>query len=384
MNEKYKPGKAGSKAPVILVALDWYNRDLHRGIARWARESGCSLDASAQHSMDFRDIRADGIITLFAGAPPLRRLLKTTELPVINIGGDSRAGDLPGVSIDHVACGRAIAAHFLDRRFRHFAACVRGKPSEKSRVASFASEVTAAGFTCTTVCAADAETTVRKIGLRRWFAKRLKALPKPLAVMAQNDDAALVVLDACLLAGLRVPEEVAVIGCDNDALVCETARVPLSSLDPGLEGCGYEAGVLMARRLKGEAVSGVVELPPVGVVVRASSDMVAIEHGGVARAYHYISEHYRDPGVRLGDVARAAGLSVTGLNLAFKRTLHRTAGEQLRNMRFDAARQLLLHTRMPLQEVATSCGYRDERHLRDAVKRETGKSPRDWRASEKR
>ena len=375
--------KKGGKAPVILVALDWYNRDLHRGIARWAREAGCSLDASAQHSMDFRDIRADGVITLIAGGAPLRRLIKKTELPIINIGGDSRAGDLPGVSIDHVACGKAIAAHFLERRFRHFAACVRGRPGAKSRVTAFRSDVEAAGFTCTTLCAADAETTVRRQGLRRWFAKRLKSLPKPLAVMAQNDDAALMVLDACLLAGLRVPEEVAVIGCDNDALVCESARVPLSSLDPGLEACGYEAGRLMGRRLEGEHITGVRELPPVGVVVRASSDMVAIAHQGVARAYHFISENFRDPGVRLDDVARAAGLSVTGLNLAFKKALHRTAGEQLRTMRFDAARQLLLHTRLPLQEIATSSGYRDERHLRDAVRRETGKSPREWRREKK-
>ncbi|MCE5280018.1 MAG: substrate-binding domain-containing protein [Planctomycetaceae bacterium] len=280
------------------------------------------------------------------------------------------------VLVDNKAAGRMAAESLLGRGFRHLAFVGgSGHPECKQRLEGFLQAARKGGA----AVIEDAFLSSQRHDALA-LGRRIAALPRPLGIMGFSDGTARMVVDACGLAGLAVPEEIAVIGMGNDPVICESSSVPLSSVCVDYHQYGYQAARLlddlMCRR---RVVKRPVLIEPSGVAERQSTDILAVPDVRVARALRHIWQDYTNPRLGVGDIAAAAGMSVSALNNAFKLHLGTPVGWQIRHKRFSHAMDLLAGSQYKVHEIAAACGYRDEHHLRSTLQAQTGLSPRAWR-----
>lgn len=372
----------------MLLLLDWYSRSYHSGVARYAREAGWVLNAYSAHIRPgefIPDWRGDGILAMVHNEEPTGVFCREANVPAVDLAWQCPGMNFPRVLHDNHAHGKLAAEHFIQRGFRHFAFRGEKNPlwSEEERFAGFSTHLADHGYHCHRLRWNGAG---RRSGAtprqhQQALAESLKELPTPLAVMAHNDDSGVAVIDACLNAGLLVPEQVAVVACDNDELICNFAPVPLSSVDPDLERQAYEAAKLLDQLMSGKRPPRKPKrTPPKGVVVRQSSDIMAVEHVEVAKALRFIWEQYGDALMGVDDVVAATTLSKTGLNKAFQRHLKCPIGEEIRRIRLERAKALLRETPpMSVAAIAAACGYGSDKHLRDSLRRYEGAAPSEWR-----
>jgi LacI family transcriptional regulator len=207
----------------------------------------------------------------------------------------------------------------------------------------------------------------------------LNALPKPAAVFAFHDALAHRLADACRDAGLRVPEDVAVLGCLNDEFLCTAAHPPLSSVSVPLPALGYEAARVLDALMGGAPAPARIELPPLGVVTRRSTDPAAVADPDLAAALRFIRERCTD---RIGvkDVTAASGLSRSSLERRFRAALGRSPLAELLRERVDRAKHLLAETDLSVKEIARTAGFHDARHLSVTFRQKAGVSPVKFRA----
>lgn len=208
-------------------------------------------------------------------------------------------------------------------------------------------------------------------GLKAW----LEGLPKPVGIMACNDSRGRLVLDACRQLGLRVPDEAAVIGVDNDDLICELAQPPLSSILQGTEQIGFEAASLLDQLMRGQRRKPThVTVSPSCLVPRQSSDMVAIDDPIVSRALRFIREHGTRP-INVSDIVRHVEVSRSTLETRFKHHTGHTVHEEVQRVRLDAAKRLLTSTALPLHVIAERVGYSSVQYMSAVFRRELGHPP---------
>jgi LacI family transcriptional regulator len=204
-------------------------------------------------------------------------------------------------------------------------------------------------------------------------------LPKPVGVMACRDDQGLRLLDACRRAGVLVPDQVAVLGVDNDDIQCHMATPPLTSIDLNPEHVGYEAAALLERLMDAKPPpAGPVLLPPRAVVMRQSTDVVAVDDPEIAAALQYIRRHACD-GLRVAELLARLPLSPSVLERRFRALLGRSPKAEISRVQLERARQLLAETDLPLDAVAEKAGLRDARYLCDVFARKTGMTPGAYR-----
>ena len=211
--------------------------------------------------------------------------------------------------------------------------------------------------------------------MHRWLVKTISQLPKPLGVMVTADDQALRLLRACDEADLSVPEEVAVLGCDNDPLICDNAPVPLSSVDNDWEGLGYEGAKLLDGLMDGKrAPREPILIAPKGVVMRMSTNIMAVPDANAARALRFIWEKHQQP-IGTREVAEASGLSRRALERSFRKHIGCSVGEEILKCRIEHAKKLLLETDLKAHEVAEQAGFSGIVHFSQAFNRITGIRP---------
>jgi len=197
--------------------------------------------------------------------------------------------------------------------------------------------------------------------------------------MAANDKAARHVLEACQAGGIRVPEDIAVVGVDNDEMLCRLSTPPLSSVEQGAQRIGFQAATLLDRMMSGRGVRRRKHvIPPEGLVLRRSSDIIAVEDEDVAAALKLIQAQACD-GIKVQDVARAAAVSRSQLDRRFKKLLGRTIHDEIRRIRIEQARRLLAETSLPLKQVALRCGFRTVQHLTELFHQFVGTTPAIYR-----
>jgi LacI family transcriptional regulator len=208
-----------------------------------------------------------------------------------------------------------------------------------------------------------------------WIKRELPKLPLPIGLMAQSDHRASYLISACEALGLAIPEQVAVIGVDNDEHACEFASVPISSVDCDRERLAYEGASLLGRLMAGARTPRKpLKITPLGVVVRRSSDIFAVAHRAVARALHFIREHYRES-IGVDDVIRASRLSRCGLYRAFQKNVGRSVGEEIDRQRVDHAKKMLAESDEKLYRIARECGFSGAEHFTRVFHRVTGGTP---------
>ncbi len=361
-----------------------YGRGLLRGVIRYQRERGPwslyfqPLGLRELPSRWLRDWRGDGILVR-ADDRRMADAVAASGVPAVELRFALPGLDFPCVGIDNRAIVELAIRHLCERGFRQLAFC--GLPRRQNVVVDYRGQMFAelakkAGVGVHIFpagSASDWETEQQRI--RQWIV----GLPRPLGVLAGNDDRGLQVLDACRRAAVRVPDEAAVIGVDNDPFLCELATPPLSSVDVGAERAGYEAAALLDRLMAGKKVSKRrLFLPPVGVVVRQSTDVMAIADQELAAVIRSIRDRACE-GLRVDDVLAQSSLSASTMQRRFKALLGHTPKEEITRVQIERAKQLLAHTDMPVADVATRCGFAQPKRFTTVFHGKVGTSPRAFR-----
>ena len=215
--------------------------------------------------------------------------------------------------------------------------------------------------------------------VHRELASWLAGLPRPLGLMACNDVRACHVLEACRTIGARAPEDIAVIGVDNDESICNFTDPPLTSVDQGSQAIGYQAALLLDQLMSGRKVAlGKHTVEPAGVVTRQSTEILAIADADVAAALRFVREHASEQ-IGLVDVLQATGTASSTLRRRFSEVLGRTITDEIRRVRIEQAKRLLLSTDEPLKHIARQTGFSSAQHMATVLRKHTGMTPSDIR-----
>lgn len=365
----------------VLVTLGWYDPRFFAAIGRFAREANWHLAMrSMVEGSAPEDWKGDGMLINDSATRRLERsaLVQARKQPTVLFGVNHNAIDAPSVQEDNDACGRLAAHHFLERGHRHFAwfGIQRGRV-ESQRRDGFAKALREAGQQCTLLEWEKQRGKARDTwsNCRRWLAERLRALPKPLALFVLDDLLAADTIEVCLDHGLRVPEDVAVMGAGNIELACECSRVPISSVDLNMYETAYRAAQMLEQLMSGRKLRQRTEIIPLNQVVpRASTDTVAVSSPSVLRALEFITGEM-DRNIGVADLARAAGVSRRSLHDHFLRELRVSPARHLLLQRLDRAKQLLAQTDLKVGEIARQCGFATLRNIHRCFVRELGITP---------
>lgn len=375
------------RVALIVETSTVYGRDLLAGIVRFMRlrdEWSVFLeqrDLWKQPPSWLNDWRGDGIISR-ATTTRLANAIKKTGVPLVEV--TDRHGDLglPQVRSDDAAIGRMGAEHLLERGFRTFGFCgFKGEAWSDRREKAFAAEIeSATSNECLRYNSAwhgpsRQSWETEQSQLIGWLA----GIEPPFAVMACNDIRGQHVLDACLELGLSVPEQVAVLGVDNDELLCRICSPPLSSVIPNAVAVGYRAAEVLSEMMNGSQVPARTELiEPLDVATRHSTDVVAIDDRNLAEALRYIRENACS-GISVDEVVRRCSLSRSTLERQVRKYLGRTPQEEIRHVQVKRVKELLMSTELPAETIAGLCGFQNPEYLHVVFKRMTGKTTREFR-----
>jgi LacI family transcriptional regulator len=309
--------------------------------------------------------RGDGIIARIE-TREIARAVARSGRPVVDVSAGRHLPGVPWVETDDRAIAEAAAAHLVDRGFRRLAFCGDARFNwSRWREEHFRRR-------------AGPDVRVFEAG-RGSLASWVRALPKPAGVFACYDIMAQRLLDACREAKVAVPEQVAVVGVDNDALICDLASPPLSSVIPNTRRTGFLAASLLDRMMAGRRVPARAHLiAPLGVETRQSTDVLAIDDRPVAAALRFIREHAFE-GITVRDVLRAVPLSRRALEGRFRAAVGRSPHDEIARLRIDRAKRLLAETDQPLDRVAALAGFESQSYFSVAFRRETGANARQFR-----
>lgn len=347
----------------VLLALEWYDYRLHRGVARVAARCGWHL-ACPSGAPGFQPVpegwRGDGAITL-AGDRWLARL-RRRGVPLVDVGLGA-AARVPRTVVDNAAVAALAHRHFRSRGWRRFGCVtVPGVRMFTERAQAFAALLADEGLACP--CWTPAE-----------LARALPAAA-PVALFAVQDGLGAEALAQAARAGLAVPGQVAVLGVDDVDLICEALPVPLASVDTDQEGLGTAAAERLAGLLAGRPDDGaLVRHPPRRVVERRSAEALAATHPGLRAA---LALAHAEPACGVRALARAAGLSAQGLDLVCRRELGRGPGALLRELRLRLAGDHLAGG-AGLAVAARRAGLASASGLCALVRRARGETPAAWR-----
>lgn len=363
----------------VLLLLAWHSTEVFRGIARFARDAGWILDSRFERSGEVpENWTGDGVIGVLGVHSEVDRLAARCKVPFVNIGY-SKTEAAPRVAADQAQIARIAADHFRNRGFRHFCYYLRdGHPGDVGRCEAFRAELAKTGKDLTVI---DGQFSSGSTGTSRirWLSRRLKSLSKPSALLAEIDDYAIEAAQAAMVAGVQVPEELAILGVGNDELRCPLAPVPLSSINDNAQGIGQQSAALLEQLMNGRpAPLHPLMVPPLGVVTRQSTDILAIEHPMVARALKAIRGQFNQPLTAEGMIANVP-MSRRRLHDAFVRALGRSVAEELTRLRVAHAKRLLSESPSKLHEIAGACGFNSEARLVIVFTRLTGMTPGEYR-----
>ena len=378
--------RAPRKVILLLATSRAHARGLLYGIAKYSRLHGPWIfDMEPPFYREpgtvsrLKKWGADGVI-----APDARenKEIIAMGLPTIVYRmAKERIPDLPAIIADDKAVGIMAAEHLLDRGFRRFAYCgIEPRPWSQARSESFSKRILEAGFQTDSFSRKD------KLKSRDSFDRQqnllsdwLESLPKPVGVMAGNDVCGRYVMQACRAAALNVPDEVAVIGVDNDSLICDLTEPPLSSIAMNTEKAGYEAAQLLDRIMSGEKMTGQnIVVQPTHIVTRQSTEILAIEDREVAEAIRFIRQNARQA-IAVGDVVNHAAMSRRSLEMRFHRALGRSIHNEIKRVRVQQIVRMLAGTDLSVSEIALKLGHDSSKHLARYFRAQAAMSPVEYR-----
>ena len=375
-------GKSKSRRSVLL-ALGYYVHEINVGVAKYARLANWILDdTTSRNGLVPPGWEGDGIIALLPSfsVPALTQtslieFVSNSGVPVVDLSDQFPNLPFPRVLPDNEAIGRLAAEHLISRGFQHFAFYTQDRqaPVVQERMAGYCAAVKKAGraFHLVDYSGQMADEKLRN-GLLPWLGKQFIHLPKPLAAMAQFDGEANDIVRACQLVGLKVPGDVAVVGADNDPIYAELGPVPLSSVVTNREMIGFKGAELLDQLMRGvKPPKQPIRIKPDGVIIRQSSDVVAVADEHVAKAVVFISRNFCQP-ITVDDVVSAAGSSRRSLYGKFATHVGHSIQREIMRQRLEHAKHRLNEGNVKLQTIAEECGLGDASQLSKLFKHHLG------------
>ena len=370
---------------IAFPAMTHYERAF-RGVLDYGREHGgwtfmASPEAFTTPVQWLSGWPGDGAIVMLTSAEDTKAA-RRLKLPMVNLTGILPTTPIPRVTVDNRAVGRLAVEHLADCGFSRFAFYgLRDIWYSQLRLEGFRAATAAMGGACH-VYEAPSPLIARRAWqgetdkLDRW----LKALPKPVGLLAVTDHRARMVVDTCLRLGLTVPDDVAVVGVDNDEMTCSWTDPPLSSVDCNSYQIGRHAAALLDQLMQGDQLpQRELHIQPREVVQRRSSDVAAVEDPYVARAAKYVRDHISEAfGVEA--LVDHVNVSRRWLEQSFAKSLHCTPHEYICRMRVQAAKQMLAGPqKLTMRDIAEACGFHDARRFRLVFQRLENMPPGQYR-----
>lgn len=371
---------------IVLHEDSFYIRSVLRGVASYARPAKPwrlermppeGVSPGARNAQRF-----DGVIT-HIHHPSLAHALSSLDCPVVGVSNLIADDPFPSVTADDHAIGRTACQHLLDHGHRHLAFVgLQGIDFSERRRAGFDAAAVEAGLEVATrnIRPAWLQRSPRENApATRKFLQWLSGLPQPTGLFACNDVAAWLVSEMCRQAEIEVPLNIALLGVDNDDLICRLAYPPLSSVIVPSEKIGYVAAEMLDRAINQGAALSDVSLPPSGVETRQSSEFYAVDDPDLARALTFIRDHATQ-GLTVAELLHEIPVGRRTLERQFRDRLGRTPLEEIHRVRVTAAREMLTQTSLAIDEVAQRCGFGRANYMSRILVRLTGQTPRQVRA----
>ncbi len=373
----------------ILLIID-VSREHGRGIARGVRRYS---DQNAhwwilyenrqifeQHKQLLSDWHGDGIISR-SGSPALSEAIAATGIPSVELYQNGPAD----VESDGLAVGRLAAEHFIERGYQEYAFYAPvSNWWVQWRLDGYRQRIHERGFHVTIFPGVNRK---RKNGLILWEDKNLneltnwlKTLPRPCCIYAPTDVFACHVLNACIVASIKVPEELAVLGNDDDTFLCSFTYPSLSSIPLNSAQIGFEAAQLLQQRMNGDVPphSPAILVPPLDVVTRQSTDVIAVPDEDVVAALHYIRKNVTS-NLFVADVIEHICVSQRNLQRRFKKWLGHSMNEELILTRLKFARKLLLESILTVDQIAHRSGFQSSRYFIHVFRSHYHMTPKQFR-----
>jgi LacI family transcriptional regulator len=369
---------------VLLLFGSNYNHTLHRGVADFASAHRWHLTVQPyQIHHPPGNWRGSGILAALGDDPEITDFVTDAKCPKIDLSGSHPEIKIPRLTADNLHIGKLAADHFIGRGFRSYAYCCdRLDPMSFLRREGFFMALKIEELSSRSW---EWEAHVKKITKtdwnrkRQWIRKQIEKASKPLAIFCFNDIIASQVVETAIDSGFSVPEEVAVMGVDNDELICNTAAVPLSSVQHDLHTLGYQGAKLLQLLMDGNtSPERPILITPRGVEPRVSTDIIAIHNPRCADALKFIRDNYRT-NIGIRDIAAETGCSRRTLETEFRKELGRTLNKELHRVRMNHVKELLISSRLSIAEVAAASGFQSVEYLHRAFKKQEKITPRQFR-----
>ena len=380
---------AESRHVALLIRSDRYlDRSVARGVGDYMRDNedwNLYVDTgNIRSASDFQRWHADGIIAEFNTTWPVQ-VAKEFAVPLVGFGVPLRGEETlpyPVVMSDHVAIGEMAAEHLINQGLRRFAYCgshrVRDFYWSNLRRTGFERRLAEASFACDTYRATvgpSRDWSRRQEELSQW----VKSLDKPVGILAYYDGRGRELLEACRFEGLRVPEQVAIIGVDNDEFMCDLATPSLSSVETGCRHFGYQAAALLEQLMSGQTVANEPRLvAPDAVIARGSTDVLGFGDAEVAEAVRFIRQHACEP-ISVNEVLEQTGMSTSKAHRKFKAALGRSVHEEIQRVQMDRVKTLLGGTNQSIKQIAYAAGFDNTKYLSKLFHKLVGLTPTEFR-----
>jgi LacI family transcriptional regulator len=377
----------------IILMTDFseeYSKSLLRGIAQYAKEKNswvfCRMPTSYRETIGSKGILkwakewgADGIIGQFDNETDAAFIAKA-GIPVIAQDFKERFKNIPNISGAYYDTGKMGAEYLLKKGFKHFA--FYGFSNivwSRERAEGFEDALEEKGFPVHYFENKKARSRELWYYKTSPLSKWLKSLPKPVAIMACDDNQGQHITQACRFAGLRIPEEVAVLGVDNDEMICNLSDPPLSSIKLDAEKGGYEAAALLDKmiRKKVKKVTNIL-VEPIQVVTRHSTDIYATPDVHIASTLRYIHQNI-DTGLNVDQILKQIPLSRRSLEKRFQQITGSPVYKYIYQLRVEKFAQKLIETDKSVFEIALDLGLEDSKNISRTFKKVKGCTPLEYR-----
>lgn len=373
---------------LLIETSNAYARGLLRGIRNYVREHGPWSIYLGEHRRGepvpqwLVKWKGDGVIARIE-TKAIARAIQALKMPKVDVSAARYVESVPYAETNDEAIARSGFDHLRERGFKHFAFCGdRRFRWSNNREASFRNICAMANQNC--YIYAHKTRQLRELSWeeeQRELKKWIRSLPQPIGIMAAYDVRGRHLLDCCRDLAIRVPDQVAVIGVDNDELLCDFASPPLSSIQPNAVQTGYQAAAMLDRMMQGKRVAAdAILIEPLGVVTRGSTDVLAIDDPDIALAVRLIRDEATQ-GIQVRDLLAVLNLSRRVFEARFKSLVGRSPHEEIQRVRINQVKQLLASTDLTLSAIAHRAGFKHVEYMCVAFKRATAVSPGRYRIS---
>ncbi|MDP4694479.1 MAG: DNA-binding transcriptional regulator [Opitutales bacterium] len=360
----------------VWMILGSYDQSAHEGIAQYAGQHGWHLNVSILKDFQLPEQwQGDGIITSLNNSRTLEEFVLNANVPTVDLSIWREDIDLPRVVADNEMIGKVGAEHFLEMGHQHCAwFALASNPVSRARYSAYSSCLADAGIECIRLDTIRSQDAI-------YIKQRLHELPKPCAIYTKSDYDAAWLSNLCIEEGIRVPEDVAILGADDNFLICENQADPISSVRHDLKTIGYEGAAMLDRLMNGETLKERIKLiPPRGITVRQSTDALAVTDPLIRQVLEHLQSEYRRS-IGTSEIAEKFNLSRRSLETRFRASLHSSIREHLIHLRLKEAKRLLSYSDEPIETIAALTGFCHAPHFSNTFKKQVGMPPLKFRTS---